>query len=223
MPQNIVDSPEWTTPLVVPANGDPVDGDGWEFALQGVGNRTAYMRAAIPGRAAQIWVRKLPPVAVENTSSRFQYLFTGFGGISGWQQIDQASAGDLYLTLDDLPMHGWIASVTGILVWGGGTGSGQHPASLPATKPRLLYWEDDMSDLDGASYFESSWVTDPSGTLGAYIAKHEISVTSFHASHDLNLSNLVKRGIRFQGEAGANSAAGMTLAAIEVEIVDEEP
>lgn len=41
MPTNIVDSPAFTSPIVAPANGDPVDGDGLEVLGQGLANRTA--------------------------------------------------------------------------------------------------------------------------------------------------------------------------------------
>jgi len=43
MPQNIVEVATFTTPLPIPADGDPVDGPGWLAGAQGIANRTKFL------------------------------------------------------------------------------------------------------------------------------------------------------------------------------------
>ena len=222
MPQNITDVATWTTPLVVPSNGDAVDGDGWETHGQGVGNRTAYLRQGTPGRAASYVWRCLPQVAVANISDRFEYLSGINVGFSGWQQINVSDAGGVYLPLDNLPIVGKISKVGALVIFSGGTGSGQHAASLPATKPKLAYYEDNLVDLDCANHLESPEVTDTTTPLASYLALHRVEITSFHASQNLDLtSTFRKRGVIFKGETGANSTSGIMVVGLEVTIIPE--
>ena len=223
MPQNITDVPGWTAPLVVPANGDAVDGDGWLVHGQGVGNRTSYLREGVPGRASSYVLRFLPPVAGFNESDRFQYQIAGVsGGMPAWNQIDVTDAGGIEIDLtNNLPTVGEITKITAVVMFTGGEGSGQHAAAMPGTKPTLTYHEDSLIDLSEGGFFASPTVTDPTVTLTPYLNLHRIDLTSFHANHDLTLSSFRTRKIRFTGETGANSTAGMGLLAIEVTIVPE--
>ena len=223
MPQNITDASSWTTTVVAPANGDPVDGDGLEVLAQGLSNRTKRLRDAVFTIRENLGV--LAAYRDYNVSGP---RFTPFGGGSNgatWLQDSVATAGAVAFHLPHLPTVGTITAVRLVLGWGTDAGSGQHAASLPATKPQIQYVEHpiELVNLSSANAdpIESTPVVDPSGTLSAYLNMHTIQISGgqFHANHILNLATARRpRYLVINGETGANSTPGLGLYFIEVDI-----
>lgn len=208
MPQNITDVDTWTTPLVDLADGDVIDGAAFLAAQQGVGNRTAFLRARQLGAVAGSILRQ-PLVMMHNDASRFAYT-DSLAAAQGLIQTSIASTGRVMLACPHLPQiavgnHTLIAAIVNF------TGGSGH-AGLPATMPHIdLYGQ---AFAGGAPTLLGS-ADDTSASVVIYEALHAVSITGLTTP----LENYETYYLAILGEASTNASTGLlvTSAALYVD------
>lgn len=96
MPQNITDASTWTTPIVMPADTDPADLAYIETAVQGLANRTTYLKAERDRMAPYIggaagtdeWEYETPKTRVVMLSLASGFIYTANTSSSGANTVD---------------------------------------------------------------------------------------------------------------------------------------
>lgn len=196
MPVNITDADAFTTPVVVAANGEAANQTEKVLTAQALANRTLYLATRTPGAVAGQRVA-IPLVAVANTSARWTFDSAQMQ----WDQTDVTSAGALVFPLV-LPVACDIVSVRLRLL-------GSH-ATAPAGLPAVTVYSNDGAGGGSAS---EGTATHP-GT--GYDVLATLTATVASGAYD---PALAKRWyVEVTGESGANSATGLLLLSLDVEV-----
>ncbi len=203
MPQNITESEAWTTPLTAPADGDSVNGATWVAAIQGYANRLKYLAARVPGVQSEV-INVMPmPVASsgayftapEGAPDQGPMLQTGTPGSDPIAKCPWYNA----------PRKGTLTQV--VLRVQGSWASAVHGA-LPTSMPAFKVWRVDINT--GAKTQVGSTATDASGTVGAYEAAHDITLSGLSESLEGRLYFIEVRG-EDDTNALANSFAVISM------------
>jgi hypothetical protein len=208
MPTNIVDLNAYTSPVVVPNNGELITGGDRLLTAQALANRTEYLRQT--GWGSRTATFRSVPLSrfVPNqfvVPQQYQYSSVSPPGIGTWNQLTVSSAAPLLMDLD-LPPGVTLTRVI-LTVDGDAAGSGPHGA-LPATMPDLSLL---ITNPNTAAVFTTDTQIDTSPDVATYDGGHFI---------DLVVSRVVTEDrrfqVRFRGETGANSQAGLTIFGLQI-------
>jgi hypothetical protein len=206
MPQNIIETPSWDTPLTAPIGGDPRTSALMLSHLQKFANRLALLGGAV-GISAN-YLLELPFSApMLNLSSRFTLSTNDF-----WQQSDVTSAGELRFPIS-IPLFGIGLKAVNVVF----TGTGGH-AGLPGTMPRVQIKTVDipLGTATAQTFTTQADQVDTSGTVAAYEKWHNVrcalpAVISPSATRKVYASIL--------GETGGNSLVnGLLVAKVWLEV-----
>jgi hypothetical protein len=208
MPTNISEITEYTTPVVVPNDGELITGADRLLTAQALANRAQYLRQTGWGSRAATF-RSVPlSNFVPNqfvVPQQYQYSSVSPPGIGTWTQLVVSAAVPLLLDLD-LPPGVTLTRVT-LTVDGDAGGVGVHGA-LPATMPDLSLI---ITNPNSAGVFTTDTVVDASPDVATYDGPHFIDlVVSRFAVEDR------RHQVRFRGETGANSQAGLTVFGLQI-------
>lgn len=208
MPTNITDSNTWTTPLVAPSDGDAVTGASIQTPVQGVGNRTEFLRKRILGtETGDIISLPLNQFFVAASGGAFKWTASlGAAAEAGWQQNDVGAAYSLGFPVP-LPKHCVIKSVTAAI-----RGASGH-AGLPGTMPVLRLLQQDPSGGNAAVIGSQ---TDASPNVPSYEVTHLVTISGL--SQAVAFDELYNYYVLLHGEGGANAAIGLFLFYIAVTI-----
>jgi hypothetical protein len=210
MPQNITGTNVNTSPIVVPDNGDPVDGAGLALASQGLANVDTYIKDKIMGLSTDRYF-SIPLVPIYNGSNIWVQTLD-FAGMPIWQQ-STAAGGELMFPVPCVPW-GFLKeahiNLSGL--------AGTHGA-MPAVKPRLRIWQRPNTQLLGADPILLSSIqsttTDSAASVPAYEVIHTISKTGLSLSLDYPTVYLID----LIGESSTNAVAnGLVLTNIIIKV-----
>lgn len=178
MPQNVTETEVWTTPLQAVADGDSVNGATWLAAIQGYANRLKYLAARVSGVQTEvITCAPFPAISGANyfLTETGSNLATGIGPMlqSGTPGSDPIAKCVWY----NPPKKGTLTQVQLRVqgAWSSSTHAGL-PSSMPAFK--VFRWD----PTTGASTQVGTTATDGSGTVGAYEAAHDITLSGLSES-----------------------------------------
>jgi hypothetical protein len=209
MPQNITGTNVNTSPIVVPDNGDPVDGAGLALATQGLANTITYTQDKILGIGPDRFIA-IPMLPIMNFSNIWTNNVGDAGGMGYWIQSTNAG-GEIQFPLPVLPF-GFLKEV---YVWLVGQGHG----ALPANKPRLrVYKRLNVTTVGGlfpSSSIEGATITDGSANVAAYEVVHSLAKTgmalALDYAHTYNISVI--------GESSTNAIAnGLLLQQVVIKV-----
>ncbi len=204
MPANITDVSVFTTPVVVPVDGDLVSGADRTLDTQALANRTRYLRDRVLGAEDESFV--ILPLCCAH-SSPFSLggsqLWSFFHNtiVSLWVNADVSNVATLVLDVTPyIPVGVTVTQVRAFLssAWGGPTHTG-----LPATLPKVFFHEWDPNSPYMPTYTATG--TDPSVSAGAYNAEHVIAPAVSRL-----ISPFKRYTIELTGETGTNSVASAT-------------
>lgn len=205
MPADITDVSEYTDPIVVPTNGDAVNGEGLLELAQGLSNRTAYLHDAVLGlgTGGAAYANNLN--GLYNPSSRFAFIPDTIDSevVMGWSQTSVTDAGMLLFKLDT-PKVGTLDAVIVKLAH-----SGTH-SGMPGTMPNIKVYSQSYA-VGPAARVELDTQVDTSANETAYESLHSITIFGLGAV----CAEGVEYFLELTGENGANKQPGLMLIAIE--------
>ncbi len=208
MASNITPLDEFTSPVVVPDDGDAVNGTETLLTAQALADRTQFVFNRVP-QAQTVTDFLVPLSSGMNTSitavSPFDKPVWVYGMNTaspiGWLQNDISGTSQPQIGFDVgqfiPPAGSTLDSVTFHVEADG------HGGSLPANLPELTL---SRHGTDGVRT-EIDAQIDTSASIGAYEANHTIALTSL--SHTI-LANTQYR-VELRGESGANSVTLVLL------------
>lgn len=203
MTTNVTGTNVYTSPVIVPANGEAVDGAGLVVSAQGLANQIEHTRQRLLGVATNYkWELPLQyPWA--NTNTRFTVSASGY-----WEQTSVADGGPIYFQAAPMPAFGTIKEVhleVANVVHG----------AFPAVRPFMnifkhgnILGDAAFGSGGGTGPLGASYASDPTVAIADYDNVHLISVTGLsEVLTDYNRYMLV-----VSGESGANSLVGFKFA-----------
>jgi hypothetical protein len=182
-------------------DGDPPDAATWAPALEGLADRTIFLRNRLLGTEAG---DEVPISMIAGPGSTVN--FTWDSPDMQWRQDSVASAGVLWFDMSTvLPKSGVLTQLE--LFFAGAPGHAAFPGGAPATMPKLSLWRKHAQTAGAATSLGTA--TDASATEAIYEGVHGLSITGLTEAISHSSDN--RYYLTFEGETGANSIVGLIL------------
>lgn len=207
MPANITDVAEFTDPIVVPTNGDAVNGEGLLELAQGLSNRTRLLEDQVVGPAGNAYANNVN--GLWNPGDRWFFITDTIDSeeVMGWSQTDVTDPGTLLFKLDT-PKEGTLDAVIVALAH-----SGTH-AGLPAVMPNIKVYVQSYA-VGPAQRTELDTQVDVSASVPAYEGLHSITIFGLAAACGQGASYFLE----VTGEDGVNAQPGLTIVSIDTVVL----
>lgn len=182
--------------LTIPDDGDDEDASSVDVAFETLANRTAYLKA-LRHQVSSVF-RNCNKAWGDEHWSDYQAI-TGLAGGMGWIMSDADPGEDNSLWFDvDVP-HGCVITNIGVKI----KPSSAHGV-LPPNMPRIQLFEIDSN----GSAVQIFSLTDPTGSIAAYEARHDLTKIGLTVPVD----KIDKRYVlAFSGEWGLGARDGLTV------------